>query len=202
MTQPQFKNGTSPDTYIGYRVMLYDPKIEMAISGYDKSQSIPLKKGYVVDYGKGHYLGDSVEFVMGYYGGMGDDMVLIKAEFDKNDVLEGQLDNLANDGGEIIVRKSTILEWKTFRDPDLEENNTMKFDKRYKQIMEMLAGDAYGGSEGSEGGFDSDWYAPGDARVPKVLGATKKKKKKKKTDGDYSQPEDVPAVQRRTFPNS
>ena len=69
----------------------------------------------------------------------------------------------------------------------------------------MLAGDVYGGSEGSEGGFSSDWYAPGDARVPKVLGGTKKKKKKKKkkkTDGDYSQPEDVPAVQRRTFPNS
>jgi hypothetical protein len=79
----------------------------------------------------------------------------------------------------------------------------MKFDKEFEKIMEMLAGDAYGGTDYDAEMGGSDWYAPGDARVPKVIGAkTKKKKKKKKTDGDYVQPEDVPLVQRRTFPKS
>jgi len=81
-----------------------------------------------------------------------------------------------------------------------------KFDERYKQIMEMISGDVYGGSEGSEGGFDSDWYAPGDARVPKVLGATKKKKKKKKKKGDGPKKAadnlENHSIQRRTFPVS
>jgi len=83
-------------------------------------------------------------------------------------------------------------------------NGFDEFDKKYKKIMEMLAGDAYGGSEGSEGG-SGDWYAPGDARVPTVIGAKKKKKKKKKNGNGPRKAADKlenHSIQRRTFPST
>lgn len=80
-----------------------------------------------------------------------------------------------------------------------------KFDELYQQLMEMDVGGVYGdvgGSEGSDIG-GSDWYAPGDARIPKVLGGKKKKCKKKKKKGDQNKDceSETVAVQRRVFPN-
>ena len=84
----------------------------------------------------------------------------------------------------------------------------MESSGRFERIFfKMLReNNTAGGAEGSLGGGSgfnpgtgeidsSDWYAPGDARIPKVLGkgkvqtrkgstgGNKKKKKKKKTDG-------------------
>ena len=80
----------------------------------------------------------------------------------------------------------------------------MESSGRFERIFfKMLREQNTAGADGSLGGgsgFDptkgdidsSDWYAPGDARVPKLLGKVqtrkgtaggKKKKKKKKTDG-------------------
>ena len=77
-----------------------------------------------------------------------------------------------------------------------------RFERIFFKIIkeDNIAGT--GGSLGTGSGFDpgegeigsSDWYAPGDARIPKLLGkgkvqtrkgstGGKKKKKKKKTDG-------------------
>ena len=73
-----------------------------------------------------------------------------------------------------------------------------RFERIFFKVLkeDNIAGG--GGSLGTGSGFDpskgdidsSDWYAPEDARVPKVLGkvqtrkgSTGKKKKKKKTDG-------------------
>lgn len=57
-----------------------------------------------------------------------------------------------------------------------------KFETTYKQMLEMVSGDAFGDSPsiGTEGGSfgNADFYAPDDARVPKVIGAKKKCKKK------------------------
>lgn len=68
------------------------------------------------------------------------------------------------------------------------EKSTGRFAKYFKKVLEedMTTGDAGVGSTGD--GFapnnstSSDSYAPGDARVPKVLGKiqTRIKKKKKK----------------------
>ena len=80
-----------------------------------------------------------------------------------------------------------------------------KFDDTYEEIMEMLAGDVYGGSDSGEHGGDltnSDWYAPGDARVPSFIGAKKKKKKKGKKKSKQKDDEmEVTPIQRRSFPN-
>jgi hypothetical protein len=93
-----------------------------------------------------------------------------------------------------------------------------RFDEIYNSIMEdMIAGPggAFGDLGGEEHGGDvgnSDWYAPGDARVPKIIGAKEKHKKSckkhkkgknKKHDGnviDSVFSGNVP-VARRVFPN-
>lgn len=55
------------------------------------------------------------------------------------------------------------------------------FEKIFKKLLreEMTAATTFGpGSQTNQGGAipgGSDFYAPGDARVPKALGATKKK---------------------------
>ena len=85
-----------------------------------------------------------------------------------------------------------------------------RFEKIFfKMIREQNIAGA-GGALGTGDGFDpeageissSDWYAPGDARIPKVLGKGKvqtrkgstggKKKKKKKKSEDEEVEEEVP----------
>lgn len=56
-----------------------------------------------------------------------------------------------------------------------------KFDETYQRIMEqMMTSTVFGlGAQTNQGGAvpgGSDFYAPGDARVPKVLGSSKKKR--------------------------
>ena len=56
-----------------------------------------------------------------------------------------------------------------------------KFDEAYQRILEqMMASTVFGpNASGDQGGAvpgGSDFYAPGDARVPKVLGSSKKKR--------------------------
>ncbi len=56
-----------------------------------------------------------------------------------------------------------------------------KFDETYQRIMEqMMTSTVFGlGAQTNQGGAvpgGSDFYAPGDARVPKVLGSGKKKR--------------------------
>ena len=70
-----------------------------------------------------------------------------------------------------------------------------KFDKLYKNLIEnMTTGSVFGTGQAHapQPGQSSDFYAPGDARVPTILGSKKKKKKLKK--------EAIPVI-RRTFPN-
>lgn len=74
-----------------------------------------------------------------------------------------------------------------------------KFEQTYKEIMEMVVGDVFGGEEHGGDLMSSDWYATGDARVPSYLGARKKKKKKNKKKDEVEV--EVP-VSRRTFPES
>ena len=65
------------------------------------------------------------------------------------------------------------------------------------------AGGAFGGNTdiGSHGGAvgNSDWYAPGDARIPGVLGADDKpeKKKKKKRKKTKKESKGIPVFRRR-----
>ena len=69
-----------------------------------------------------------------------------------------------------------------------------KFDKLVKQILEnMTTGSVFGAGQAHPAapGQSSDFYAPGDTRIPSVLGVKKKKKKLKK--------ESIPLI-RRTFP--
>lgn len=49
------------------------------------------------------------------------------------------------------------------------------------ESMSASAGGVFGNNSGSHGGAvgNSDWYAMGDARIPKVLGIGVKSKKKK-----------------------
>ena len=56
-----------------------------------------------------------------------------------------------------------------------------KFDETYQRIMEqMMTSTVFGlGAQTDQGGAvpgGSDFYAPGDSRVPKVLGSSKKKR--------------------------
>ena len=69
------------------------------------------------------------------------------------------------------------------------EKSTSKFAKAFKRVLEEDMTAASAGVQGMGDGFapnnstSSDSYAPGDARVPKVLGKVQariKKKKKKK----------------------
>ena len=59
------------------------------------------------------------------------------------------------------------------------------FEKAFKKILEDVtagADGAFGQSTGHGGSFEtSDWYAPGDYRVPFALGAKKKRKATRKT---------------------
>lgn len=73
----------------------------------------------------------------------------------------------------------------------MKNNN---FDETYKKIWEnMTTGSVFGAGQAhpTEPGQSSDFYAPGDARVPTILGSKKTKKKVKK---------ETTAVIRRTFP--
>lgn len=70
------------------------------------------------------------------------------------------------------------------------EKSTGRFAKYFKKVLEeaMTAGDLGSGGFAPNASTSGDTYAPGDARVPKVLGKVqkradldpKKKKKKKK----------------------
>lgn len=56
-----------------------------------------------------------------------------------------------------------------------------KFDKLMQEML-ASAGGVFGDMGGADHGPEvenTDWYAPGDARLPKVLGAKKSKKKDK-----------------------
>ena len=77
----------------------------------------------------------------------------------------------------------------------------LRFNKLYQKLMEDIAaaapvpgttGQALGPTQAQPAqiGKSGDFYAPGDYRMPKVLGAKKKKKTKK---------ESAPII-RRTFP--
>ena len=84
-----------------------------------------------------------------------------------------------------------------------------KFDKEIERLMEMLAGDVFGDTGAGHGGDfgNTDWYAPDDARIPKVIGAKKKGKKKKtkskkKSGAIEVEIEEIVPMQRRVFPNS
>lgn len=94
----------------------------------------------------------------------------------------------------------------------LQEKYMTKFEKIWAELMEDNTagsggafgdGGSIGGSYNPDGGpiGGADNYAPGDARMPKVLGAKegKKKKKKKKQQG-VDEPIEM-KVQRRVFPN-
>lgn len=59
-------------------------------------------------------------------------------------------------------------------------------------ITEMTTADANVGGTAVDQ-FSSDFYAPGDARIPKVLGTKTKKRKKKKT---KKQESTVPVIRR------
>lgn len=73
-----------------------------------------------------------------------------------------------------------------------------RFNKLYNQLMEDISADpgttsqALGPDQAhaAQPGQSGDFYAPGDFRIPKALGAKRKKKSKKAS---------VPVV-RRTFP--
>jgi len=206
-----FERGSNPNTMFGYRVMEYDPSRNVAISVQDRNKAeIPLKAGQPLSYGKGHYLGSSKQFVMDYYGGLSDYGVVMKVEFDLDDIIQGEV---TGSDGEIAVRKSTLVNWETFTDPDLEESTMTKFEKKYRKIMEDMvagpggafgSGESIGGSYNPTGGPISggDNYAPGDARVPKVIGAKESKKKNKKGKKGLKEgpPVDI-SIQRRVFPN-
>jgi hypothetical protein len=204
----EFEQGRTPDTLIGYRVMRYDPKSNRAISGADSRFGIDLKEGGIMDYGEGHFLSNDPTYAKDYYGSH-DNNVLIKAEFSPEDVLSGSLDDVQP---EISVAKSRIVGWETFIDPDLQENYMTKFEREWAELMEDMtagAGGAFGdgasigGSYNPDGGpiGGADNYAPGDARIPKVLGAKEGKKKKKGKKGLKEGPPVDITIQRRVFPN-
>ena len=70
-----------------------------------------------------------------------------------------------------------------------------KFDNLVKQLLEdMTTGSVLGTGQAhpAAAGQSSDFYAPGDARIPSILGVKKGKKKKLKK-------ESIPLI-RRTFP--
>lgn len=69
------------------------------------------------------------------------------------------------------------------------------FDNLYKKLLEdMTTGTVLGPTQAhsAQPGQSGDFYAPGDARIPKILGVKKLKKKKLKKEG-------TPVI-RRTFP--
>jgi hypothetical protein len=51
-----------------------------------------------------------------------------------------------------------------------------KFEATFKKVMESMdTGSVFGATPTSQ--FSGDTYAPGDARIPEIIGAKKKKKK-------------------------
>lgn len=73
-----------------------------------------------------------------------------------------------------------------------------KFDKLFVEMMAGIGG-AFGDLGGEEHGGDvgnSDWYATGDARIPKVIGAKTVKGKKSKRKMSKRNTETIPILRR------
>ena len=104
--KPTFEKGSTENKLIGYRVMRYDPNTGKAISGADGRQSILPKKGEDISYGGGFYLTNDPQYATDYYA-VHDNNILIKVEFDKNDLLKG---SLTDREPEISVKKGKILD--------------------------------------------------------------------------------------------
>jgi hypothetical protein len=104
--KPAFEKGSTENKLIGYRVMRYDPNTGKAISGADGRQSILPKKGEDISYGGGFYLTNDPQYATDYYA-VHDNNILIKVEFDKNDLLKG---SLTDREPEISVKKGKILD--------------------------------------------------------------------------------------------
>ncbi len=108
--KPTFEKGSTENKLIGYRVMRYDPNTGKAISGADGRQSILPKKGEDISYGGGFYLTNDPQYATDYYA-VHDNNILIKVEFDKNDLLKG---SLTDKEVEISVKKGKILDTQIF----------------------------------------------------------------------------------------
>mgnify|MGYP003135549826 FL=1 len=76
----------------------------------------------------------------------------------------------------------------------MPQKNQWNFDIYFQQIMnEMTAASVGMGGTATNLASSSDFYAPGDARLPTILGAKKVKKKKKKK---ISEKKRIPIIRR------
>lgn len=125
--QPSAHNGL----LIGYRVMRYDIETGMAISGADSRHGVKLHTGGIMNYGDGHFITDNIQYAKDYYA-VHDVNVVIKVEFNPDDVISG---SLGDNQPEVFIKKSRIIDWDIFRDLDLEESNMTKTEETYSKLM-------------------------------------------------------------------
>jgi len=120
-----FENKT--DTFYGYKIVAYDG--ERYYSLYSK-QTLNLVIGETISFGgEGLFLGSTPEFCIDYYAGGTDDQdALLKFEFNKNDIIKGDIDDYIKHGtsGEIQVRKAKLVDIKLL---DLDTNTILESHK-------------------------------------------------------------------------
>jgi hypothetical protein len=98
---------------VGYRVSRYVHGF--AVSGADSRQRHKIDVGTVVSFdGKGAFLTNKAEYATSMYA-VHDVNVLIKCEFDADDVTSG---NIYDEEPEISVKKFRILDTRIFEDDD------------------------------------------------------------------------------------
>jgi hypothetical protein len=116
---------------IGYKVMKFDN--DKIISGADNRQAFNLEVGSTIEMtGNGIYLGVNKEYVHSYYAGLADIEVMLTLEFNKSDIITGQL---TDKEPELSVRKAKILNTELIVDGEYVKKPTVKDEKSNKKNL-------------------------------------------------------------------
>jgi hypothetical protein len=106
-----FENKT--DIFYGYKIVAYDGIRYYSL--YSK-KTLNIAIGKTISFGgEGLFLGSSPDFCIDYYSGGTDDQdALLKFEFNKHDIIKGDIDDYIKNGtsGEIQVRKAKLVDIK------------------------------------------------------------------------------------------
>lgn len=131
------KKELKADTLTGYKVM----KTENGklISGADNRQTFDMKKYATIEMtGNGLYLSTNKEFVMSNYSGLADDEVLLTLQFNKNDIITGNINDAEPD---LSVRSVKVMDIQHIEDGVALKNSFKKEPKKLLSITSLLVAD-------------------------------------------------------------
>jgi hypothetical protein len=129
----EFSNSKS----IGYKVMRVDDDGNL-VSGADSRYSFSPDAETIEMGGQGVFINNNPQYVLDYYGGLADNEVLLKVEFDKNDIKFGDPHDVEP---EIGVSKVRILERTPLTEGSLPktENNTSQLGSADTDLLRKTA---------------------------------------------------------------